>query len=87
MIDAFKLVCSVSAEKKLIFLCLFLTLLSGLCLQAIHLGHRYSVFVISKDHPWPKSIFKFYVNKKEKKNELNGDVALVFKENGKCLKL
>lgn len=25
--------------------------------------------------------------KKKKKNELNGDVVLVFKENGKCLKL
>lgn len=29
----------------------------------------------------------FMLIKKEKKYELNGDVALVFKENGKCLKL
>lgn len=43
--------------------------------------------MIFKDYFWLKLIFKFYVNKKEKKYELNGDVVLVFKENGKCLKL
>lgn len=81
VIDAFKLVHSVNAEKKLIFLCLFLTLLSALCLQAIHLGHIYSVYCDLQRPPLAKINFNFYVNEKrmKKKNEFNGDVAWFLK--------